>query len=555
MAQKFILKWIRGGAHFGKFTIYQPDVNMNITGRPYFITNEYSNWADASEDFKRKSNGVYPNGFSHLCSLSSCNAMLGNASYDGFMRPYYENMVSLHELSGGDKLVLSNGSYILVTQGADPNPSNLDPRVSLEYHLKDGTIAYSAVTWGASVYGSNQQNISCYTMPWLIYRTVNYQMTTVMAQVWGNSQTVDYQMENTTFDPVSATLGGRFWDGLIPNDPDDPYPDDDDSDDDDGGDGYLPDDDPIDIPDVPDVSVSDSGFLTLYNPTMTQVQNLASFMWSGLFDPATFKKLFADPMECIIGLNLLPVAVPNTEPYEVKIGNISTGVYMPKVSSQFVKVSCGTVNLAPIHDSYMDFAPYSKWSIYLPYIGIQSLSADDVAHKALTVEYIVDVLTCACIAFIKAGGHVLYQFAGTCGYDIPLTSENFSRVIGNLAQLAVTVGGAVATGGASAPLNVGAVASTMNNLTANKPDVHRSGALGGSAGIMGRQKPYLIIEYPHLCKPASQPKYLGYPSFITKSVGSVSGYTEWDSIILSGIPCTDEERQTIEDILKGGAYV
>ena len=556
MPQKFIAHWVRGGTRIGKFVIYQPTVNYDFTGGfVRIVTNQCDVWPEASEDFKNKSYGLYPYGFSYQTTLSAINAMIGDQTYMDYMASYYENICQLTELQVGDKLVFKNGNYILVTQGADPNPSNYDTYVVLQYRLKDNSIAYENVRWGADMY-SNIRVTLC-TLPWLLWTNGDYKISNISATALRPESKVYYYNDNTTYDPTSTINAIRFWHGLTPDDPDDPYPDEDDSDDDDGGDGTIPDDDPIDIPDEPDISVSDSGFLTLYNPTMSQVQSLASFMWSGLFDVATFKKLFADPMECILGLNIVPVAVPNTEPYNVKIGNISTDVYMPKVSSQFIKKSCGTLNLGAIHDSYMDFAPYTKFAIYLPYIGIQTLSADDVSHQSLTVEYIVDVLTCACIAFVKAGTHVLYQYAGTCGYNIPLTSENFSRVIGNLAQLAVTVGGAIATGGSSAPLNMGAVASTMNNITGNKPDVHRSGALGGSAGIMGIQKPYLIVEYPNLCKPANQPKYLGYPSFITKKVSDLSGtgYVEFENIIIDGVPCTDEEREAIIEIMKGGVYV
>lgn len=547
MDKLFYAKWVRNGSLIGKVKIVQPVVDEDKENF-YGGSNYEEDWPSASTGFKNASSGQYPHGIPYTLTVTECNYMVGMQSFESMVRDYYENPFIMDQFQNGDRLILSNGSYILFLSAIYQESSYW--KINVEYHIKDDTIAYSNIIIDCYV---TNDGITLSSIPWRLYHTPNNQIQEIECSYYAGVGC--RYVVGSTWDPVNATLGGRFWDGIEPDDPDDPYPDDDDSDDDDGGDSVVPDDDPIDIPDVPDVSVSDSGFLTLYNPTMSQVQNLASFMWSGLFDPATFKKLFADPMECIIGLNLLPVAVPNTEPYEVKIGNISTGVYMPKVSAQFVKVSCGTVNLAPIHDSYMDFAPYSKWSIYLPYIGIQSLSADDVAHKSLTVEYIVDVLTCACIAFIKAGTHVLYQFAGTCGYDIPLTSENFSRVIGNLAQLCVTVGGAVATGGASAPLNVGAVASTMNNLTANKPDVHRSGALGGSAGIMGRQKPYLIIEYPHLCKPTNQPKYLGYPSFTTRRVGAVPGYTEWETLVLDGIPCTEAEREEILEVMKGGCYV
>lgn len=493
-------------------------------------------------------NGLFAYSVGDPVPFNNCNG------WTRYCVDYIHNLFYLPPHTDALKYVFKNGSFIIIGPVSYNSSENMYT-CSVTYYVARGQQVLTTVMSCRVFEKQNNVYLNCTlsNMPWKGYASSTTQYAFTRLSVTGNGNQ-NFVSVDIGYIPVNKALAEEFFNGLDPDDPNDPYPDDD-SGDDDGGEGDLPTDDPIDVPDIPDVSVTDTGFVTLYNPTLAQVRSLASYMWSGLFDIATFKKLFADPMDCIIGFNILPVSVPSGADTSVKIGNIDTGVTMPPVTSQWIKKSCGTISLAPIHDSYMDFAPYTKWSIYLPYIGIQSLSADDVAHKSLTVEYIIDVLTCACIAFIKAGSHVLYQFSGTCGYTIPFTSESFSRVIGNLAQLAVTVGGAVATGGASAPLNVGVASSVMNNVTNNKPEVHRSGALGGSAGIMGIQTPYLIIEYPNLCKPSYQSKYLGYPSFITKKVGDVGGYTEWESVILNGIPCTDAEREEILEVMKGGCYV
>ena len=104
--------------------------------------------------------------------------------------------------------------------------------------------------------------------------------------------------------------------------------------------------DNIDIPSLPTLSAVDTGFITLFNPTIAQLKNLASYMWNGsLFDLNTWQKLFADPMDAILGLSIVPVAVPNGSTGEVKVGNISTNISMTKAASQYVEVDCGTINV------------------------------------------------------------------------------------------------------------------------------------------------------------------------------------------------------------------
>ena len=65
--------------------------------------------------------------------------------------------------------------------------------------------------------------------------------------------------------------------------------------------------DSIDIPPLPTASASSAGFITLFNPSLAQLNNLANYMWSDLLSLDTFKKIFADPMDCILGLSIIPV--------------------------------------------------------------------------------------------------------------------------------------------------------------------------------------------------------------------------------------------------------
>lgn len=346
-----------------------------------------------------------------------------------------------------------------------------------------------------------------------------------------------------------------WYNGIIPVDDNEPYPEIPSSGPSGPSEGVgLPTSDEIEIPGLPTFSVTDTGFVTLFNPTMTQVKNLADYMWNGLFDINNFKKIFADPMDCILGFNMVPVAVPSGAAANINIGNLVTSVTMNVATSQWVEVDCGSIDIGLPYGSYLDFSPYTKFSIYLPYIGTCELSADDVAGEVLTLKYHVDALSCACVAYLKCGNHVLYQWTGSCGYSIPVTQNDFSRMIMAIANIAAAgIGGAVVGGAGAAIMNAGAAAA--KNVSALKPEVHRSGAIGSSAGLMGEQTPYLIIEIPQACKPEKQYHYTGYPGFITVTVGDLTGYAEFEEIILSGIGCTEEERSMIESLCKGGIYV
>lgn len=308
--------------------------------------------------------------------------------------------------------------------------------------------------------------------------------------------------------------------------------------------------DNVDIPSLPTLSATDTGFITLFNPSMEQLKNLANYMWSSGFDIATFKKLFADPMDCILGLSIVPVAVPNGEASTVSVGNISTGISMTKAASQYVEVDCGTLDVKEYWGSYLDYDPFTKAEIYLPYIGTHPIAVDDIMNKLVHVVYHVDILSGACTAYVKCGDSVLYTFIGQCSSSIPVTGNDWTNVINGVLSIAGAVGSMVATGGASAPMALETIASTAVNSM--KPSVEKSGSMSGTGGMLAVQTPYLILTRPRQALPASQNKFTGYPSFITEKLDSLSGYTEIESVHLENIAATESELSEIENLLKMG---
>lgn len=319
-----------------------------------------------------------------------------------------------------------------------------------------------------------------------------------------------------------------------------------------GGDGdFNNNSDSIDIPSLPSLTVSDTGFITLFNPSVTELQSLASYMWSNpLFDLSAWKKIFADPMNAILGLSIVPVDVPSSITANVKVGNISTGITMPVASTQYVTVDCGTIHLKEFWGGYLDYSPYTKVDIYLPYCGIHPLDTDDIMTKSINVVYHIDILSGACCIYIKCDGSILYTFIGQCSSSIPITGDNWTNMVNGVISAAKSVGSMVATAGASAGKELPNLASTAVNTM--KPSIEKSGSLVGTGGLLACQKPYLIITRPRQALPDKQNKFMGYPSFLSVELGSLKGYTEVESVHLENIGATDNEIKEIESLLQSG---
>lgn len=311
--------------------------------------------------------------------------------------------------------------------------------------------------------------------------------------------------------------------------------------------------DSIDFPSLPTLSAVGTGFVTLYIPTATQLSNLANYMWNGDVQTLDFwRKIVADPIDLILGLNIIPVALPSAGGKNVTVGGVSTDVYMTYTSTQYVEIDCGSLTVPEFYGAYLDYAPYTKFDLYLPYCGTHPLIADEIVGKTIHIKYHVDALSGACIAYVKCGDSVLYEFSGNVCAQIPVTANQFGDMVRSAISIASAIGTMVATDGATAPMTIGAIASAGTNSMGLKPTVEKSGAIGGMAGQLGIQKPYLIITRPSLCVPRDQNAYMGYPSFVTVLLGDLDGYNEISSIHLENVPATDSELSEIENLLKGG---
>lgn len=310
--------------------------------------------------------------------------------------------------------------------------------------------------------------------------------------------------------------------------------------------------DPVTPPALPPSHAIDSHFVTLYSPSLAQLNSLAQYLWSSGWSVDTFKKILANPMDCILGLMIFPALTAPTGTKNIYVGNLDTGISMSYVTNQYVDVNCGSFEIKEYYASYLDYDPYTKIDIYLPYIGTQQLSADDVMGKTISLTYRIDLLSSACVAFLVVDNTTLYTFTGSCGTSIPVSASDWSNMLGSIVGVAGFIGAGIATGGASMTVGAGVAAASSLAVSAMKPNIRHGGSVASAAGLMSIQTPYLIITRPRQAVAENQNSYEGYPSYITQSLGACVGYTEIEECHLEHIPATDEEVREIERLLKEG---
>lgn len=308
---------------------------------------------------------------------------------------------------------------------------------------------------------------------------------------------------------------------------------------------------------LPVGSLNTSGLVTIYNPTESEVKEFGKWLWttwsSDLMD--TLAKMFNNPMDAVIGLHLIyATPIVNTRD-TIKAGFLDSKVETNVVEQRYVSIFCGSMIVPQYWGNYLDFLPYTKTYIYLPFIGIQKLNTMDIVSSAVSIEYKIDVFNGSCIALITVAREnystVMYEFSGNCAVQIPITSGNYSSILSS-AISSVASGVGFVMGGAG----VGAtIAFAGSNMMGNKTDVQHSGSFGASHGAMGIKKPYIMVKRPIQKVVPDYNTLYGYPAHKMVKISDCSGYLRVKEVDVLSATATDEEKKIIENLLKQGVFV
>lgn len=298
---------------------------------------------------------------------------------------------------------------------------------------------------------------------------------------------------------------------------------------------------------------SASSLWAIYNPTQSQLDSFGSWLWSSNF-VEQLKKLFNDPMQAIIGVHKVYATPPTSGAENIKCGYLDSGVSAAKVSNQYTSIDCGTVNLNEYFGNVFDYDPYTKVSVYLPFIGVVPLKTSEVMRSKINITYGVDVITGACLAKINITrdgyGGILYSYGGSCACHYPISSGSYSGIISGIVTAATGIAASVATGNPLA-----AVGGVVSGAKSMKATVQHSGGFTGCAGAMGPKIPYIIIERPQIKLANGYEGYEGMPANAVISIGSCSGYVKFKEVHAEIAGAYDEELSEIESLLKSGIIV
>lgn len=312
-------------------------------------------------------------------------------------------------------------------------------------------------------------------------------------------------------------------------------------------------------------------FQNKYVTNTLGITSLASYL-STIATSDVFGKLFNSPQEYIVSVRAYPFDLKKLNfgvmaTQNLILGTEDTGVEMKQFNLVKPSVNLGTFAISSKYAySYLDYAPYTKITLWLPYIAFVELDVNEVMGHVLTVDYAVDLNTGEVTASISRVDtptpYVIKTETGKIGIDVPLGSTNAREIQKQLFTATLGIGSSIVSMGTSekgftSGGIVGAgLKTTASMFNALQQHYHRgNGSLQGMNNLPLPQSIYIIYERNNLIYSPIQVK--GKPLQEQRELNEIHGYTEigkfWEVMNLGS--ATRDEVEEIKNILQSGVYL
>lgn len=250
-------------------------------------------------------------------------------------------------------------------------------------------------------------------------------------------------------------------------------------------------------------------FFTIYEPTNENMQKINDAIFINAADGTTI-----NVQQYFSSYKKFYCKIPVAGYKQLKGGRYDFGEQAPYVKEHTIVVDCGSVEIPEQYQSLLDYSPFSRLTIYLPFVGFQELDDKLVVGHTLKVQYTVDVLSGRCLAQLYVDSTDLKscfaEYGGTIAADEIFGTDNGYNYYGAYELM-----------------------TTMQ---------------------LGELSCYVLI---HTKMPLEGDivNYKGLPTNEIVKVGDVTGFVKYSSIHVDGMTATDSEKSEIESLLMSGIFV
>lgn len=250
-------------------------------------------------------------------------------------------------------------------------------------------------------------------------------------------------------------------------------------------------------------------FFTIYEPTNDNMKKINDAIFINAADGTTI-----NVQQYFSSYKKFYCKIPVAGYKPLKGGRYDFGEQAPYVKEHTIVVDCGSVEIPEQNQSLLDYSPFSRLTIYLPFIGFQELDDKVVVGHTLKVQYVVDVLSGRCLAQLFVDSTDLKscfaEYGGTIAADEIFGTDNGYNYYGAYELM-----------------------TTMQ---------------------LGELSCYVLI-HTKIPLEGDIVNYKGLPTNEIVKVGDVSGFVKYSSIHVDGMTATDSEKSEIESLLMSGIFV
>lgn len=346
-----------------------------------------------------------------------------------------------------------------------------------------------------------------------------------------------------------------------------------------GGGSFDNSSDAFGVPQLPNVGVTSTGFINVYNPTLNQLSGFGDDLFPDISNPqfddsGTLEavannvkavgetvKSFADCfinqnlIQYVIDCHIVPCVPSVAENVGLKVGFKNFDYNPKKVTSDYVTIDCGTLYIKEYYQNFLDYVG-TKAKLFLPFVGFVDVKNEWFQSGALKVVYHYNVIDGSFMAFILATSSkskltetVVGSYGGNCCVHIPITGTNYASMISGVVQGTAKAVTSLSTA------NLGGVASGVASTVTARPSIEQSNGYNSNSAYMGVRIPYLLIERPVASFSKNYPHEQGLPLNVTKKLSDVKGFTVCKNLLVDNIDCTQSEKNMIKSLFASGVIL
>ncbi len=280
-----------------------------------------------------------------------------------------------------------------------------------------------------------------------------------------------------------------------------------------------------------------------------------------------------EPIQNVCSLTIYPFDITNVTPdvmvdSNIYINNSDTGIASKLISNGLVlaRVNICNKQIIPYFNNFLDYAPYTRIEVFIPFLGIIELSTSEFMGKVLRIDYVFDFNSGMASVYIMADEVIKITKMAQVGQQIPIGSSNQRTMFQSLLQ---GIGGLGISAAASFVMprrtfsaqmgHIGGMAiddvkSTVNTISNMQMETTVRGDLTNAfLSYYAPNNVYIIYTRPTIQEPSTYKSLIGKPSLMSKKLNQCFGFTQINSIHLENFDSAlTEELTEIENLLTQG---